>query len=276
MIRLRYHEHQRRVMAKMERYRLDSLFPAQRTTTPCPISGARLNIRCSLVPAESAIHHPMSLLRSLLRALVITLALIGLLTGCDEPPQPTVNLHRAVHSGDLDQIKRHLFWKTDINQPGADGDYPLHVAVSQGRVVIARELLSHGARIDARDALGRTPLHVALANGKIQAAQLLLERGADDDLQALLLDLANAQALDRDSIELLSARGIDLNAANPKGQTPLHLAVAAANLKLAKQLISAGAKVNLADSSGKTALEIAEEQGEPTMVTLLEQYGAER
>lgn len=249
---------------------------SQRTTTPCPISESRLNIRCSLVPAESAIHHPMSLPRSLLRALVIALALIGLLTGCDEPPQPTVNLYRAVHSGDLDQIKRHLFWKTDINQPGPDGDYPLHVAVSQGRVVIARELLSHGARIDARDALGRTPLHVALANGKIQAAQLLLERGADDDLQALLLDLANAQALDRDSIELLSARGVNLNAANSKGQTPLHLAVAAANLKLAKQLISAGAKVNLTDSSGKTALDIAEEQGEPTLVTLLEQYGAER
>lgn len=252
----------------------------QQTVTPCPISGSRLNIRRSVVPAESAIHHPMSLPWSLpwslLRALVIALALISLLMGCDDPPQPSVNLYRAVHSGDLDQIKRHLFWKTDINQPGPDGDYPLHVAVSQGRVVIARELLKQGARLDVRDRLGRTPLHVALANGKIQAAQLLLEQGAEDDLQTLLLDLANEQALDRDSIELLSARGVDLNAANPKGQTPLHLAVAAANLKLAKQLISAGAKVNLTDGSGKTALEIAAEQDEPTLVTLLEQYGAER
>jgi ankyrin repeat protein len=211
----------------------------------------------------------------LLRILLILVA-AALLSGCDEPPQPTVNLYHAVHSGDLDQIKRHLFWKTDINRPGPDGSYPLHVAVSRGRVVIARELLSHGARLDARDSLGRTPLHVALANGKIQTAELLLQQGADDDLQALLFDLASEQTLDRDSIELLKSRGVDLNATDPEGRTPLHRTVAAANLKLAKHLISAGADVNLTDSGGKTALEIAEDQGEPTLVTLLEQYGAER
>lgn len=213
---------------------------------------------------------------SLFRAFAIALVLVGLLSGCDEPRQPTVNLYHAVHSGDLDQIKRHLFWKTDINQPGPDGNYPLHVAVSQGRVVIARELLAQGARLDVRDALGRTPLHVALANGKRQAAELLLEQGAEDDLQALLFDLAEEQALDRDSIELLTAHGADLNAMDPEGRAPLHRAVAAGNLKLAKQLISAGADVNLEDSSGRTALDIASEQDESTLVKLLEQYGAER
>lgn len=213
---------------------------------------------------------------SSLRTVAMMLILVGLLSGCDEPPEPTVNLYRAVHSGDLDQIKRHLFWKTDINQPGPDGSYPLHVAVSQGRVVIARELLSHGARLDARDALGRTPLHVALANGKIQAAELLLQQGAEDDRQALLFQLAEAQALDRDSIDFLTAHGADLNSIGPEGRAPLHLAVAAGNLKLAKQLISAGAKVNLEDSSGQTPLDIASGQDEPTLIRLLEQYGAER
>ncbi|MEA3640560.1 MAG: ankyrin repeat domain-containing protein [Lamprobacter sp.] len=225
------------------------------------------------------LHRSTPLLRRpiwLLRTLLTGLALIGLLSGCDEPPRPTVNLYHAVHSADLDQIKRHRFWKTDINQAGPDGRYPLHVAVSQGRVVIARELLKQGAKLDARDALGRTPLHVALANGKTQAAQLLLKHGAEDDLQALLFDLANEQALDPDSIELLKSRGADLNATDPEGHAPLHRAVAAANLKLAKQLISAGANVNLASSSGKTTLQIAEEQDEPTLVALLEQYGAER
>jgi ankyrin repeat protein len=200
------------------------------------------------------------------------------LGGCDEPPSPTLNLYRAVHTGDLDQIKRHLFWKTEINQAGPDGDYPLHVAVRQGRVVIARELIDHGAQLDARDALGRTPLHVALANGKVQAAELLLQRGADDDLQRLLFELVAEQALDRDTIELLVGRGVDLNARDDEGQAPLHRAVATGNLKLAKQLINAGADVNLTDSRGRTALEIADAHAddEPTMLTLLEQYGAKR
>lgn len=208
--------------------------------------------------------------------LIVVLASLGLLVACDEPRQPSVNLYRAVQSGDLDQIKRHLFWNTDINQPGPDGDYPLHVAVSQGQVAIARALLKAGARLDVRDARGRTPLHVALANGKVQTAQLLLQQGADDDLQTLLFELAESQALDPDTIELLIARGVDLNATNAQGRPPLHLAVAADDVKLAKQLISAGAEVNLTDRHGTSALDIAQEQDQSTMITLLEQYGAER
>jgi ankyrin repeat protein len=218
----------------------------------------------------------MSLLRALVLLLVVAPGIAGLLSGCDEPPQPTINLYRAVHTGDLDQIKRHLFWKTDVNQPGPDGDYPLHVSASQGRVVITRELLAHGARIDVRDALGRTPLHAALANGKIQSAELLFQQGAEDDPQTLLFDLASTQQLDRDSIALLSARGADLDASNPDGQTPLHLAVGAANLGLAKQLISAGASVNPTDAEGRTPLQIAQAQGQTILVRLLQQYGAER
>jgi hypothetical protein len=210
----------------------------------------------------------------LLRALLIAFIAIVPLSGCDEPPQPTVNLYRAVHIGDLDQIKRHLYWKTDINQPGPDGDFPIHVAVSQGRVAIARELLRHGARVDVRDTLGRTPLHVALANGKVPAAALLVTQGAQDDRQALLFELAGEGALDRDVIEFLSARGADINATGPDGRTPLHSAVAAGDVKMAKRLIAAGADVNLTSTEGETVLEIAERQNETAMVTLLRQYGA--
>lgn len=212
----------------------------------------------------------------LFRALLIALLTTGLIGGCGEPPQPTVNLYRAVHTGNLDQIKRHLFWKTDINRPGPEGDFPLHVAVSQGRVAIARELLRHGARVDVRDSLGRTPLHVALANGKVPAAALLVEAGADDDRQALLFDLTSEGALDRDTLDFLTARGVDINAENPDGQAPLHTAVAAGDVRLSKRLIGAGADVNLVNTSGETALTIAERQDEPTMVKLLEQFGAAR
>lgn len=200
------------------------------------------------------------------------------LSGCGEPPRPTVNLYRAVHVGDLDQIKRHLFWKTEINQPGPDGSYPLHVAVSNGRVAIAKELLKHGARTDVRDRLGRTPLHVALANGKIPSATLLMSAGADDELQPLLFELVREGNADRDTLELLTRHGADVNATDPDGATPLLIAIANGDVKLAKRLISAGADVNQTDAAGMTPLARARALEDPfnaeILSRLLEQYGA--
>ena len=272
MIRLRYHGQRRAAIVDGVGRQWAASQGWHGFLSACTAKPAGLNIGhlkpSAKRPARGRLPH--------LRALILTPLLIALLSACDEPPRPTLNLYRAVHTGDLDQIKRHLFWKTEFNQAGPDGDFPLHVAVRQGRVVIARELIDHGARVDVREELGRTPLHLALANGKVQAAQLLLRRGADDDLQRLFFELVAEQALDRDTIELLSARGVDLNAKDAEGRPALHRAVAAGNLRLAKQLIDAGADVNLTDASGRTALEIAAAGDEPSLVTLLEQYGAER
>lgn len=204
-------------------------------------------------------------------------ALLALpLTSCDEPAKPTVSLYRAVHLGDVDQINRHIFWRTDLNAPDSDGNTPLHVAVAQGQVTIVRQLLRSGADPSARDAQGRTPLHVALANGKVAAARLLLDYDADDDLQALLFALVAAGSIDRDALALLITRKVDLNAFGPDGQTALHMAVAARDVRVATRLITAGADVNRADANGVRPLTLADGAGEPVMVTLLTQNGALR
>jgi ankyrin repeat protein len=203
-------------------------------------------------PLDAADDVDKHLVMSLLRPVIAALAVLPLLAGCDEPPKPSVNLYRAVHIGDLDQIKRHLYWRTDINRPGPDGNYPLHVAVSDGRVAIARELIRNGAELDVRDAEGHTPLHVALANGKVPAARLLLDEGADDDLQALLFDLMRDGVADRDTLELLASRGVNLNELGPDGQAPLQ------------------------NAAGETPLALADAGDEPMLRTLLTQYGAVR
>jgi len=217
----------------------------------------------------------------IMRFFLSTSLLLGvamMLNACDAPPKPGINLYRAVHIGDLDQIKRHMFWDTDVNIPGPDGNYPLHVAVSQGRVAIASVLLNHGANPNARNAIGHTPLHVALANGKVPAAKMLLAEGADDDLQAMLLDLVREDAADRDTLDFLIQKGVDINQADREGRPPLHLAVAAGNVKLAKHIITAGADVNQVDASGATPLSLARTLHDLAtariMATLLTQYGA--
>jgi uncharacterized protein len=206
-------------------------------------------------------------------ALVLLTVLLG---ACSERPHPTINLYRAIQAGDLDQIKRHLFWGTDVNQPGPDGDMPLHVAARRGRVVIARELINHGAAIDAKNHAGHTPLYVALAHGKTQVARLLVEHGATEDAQRLLFALVRADVTDRDSLELLLRYGADIDARDSTGAAPLHIAAQNGSVLLVKRLINQGADVNLPDAQGRTPLAIAAARKNRDMVALLERYGARR
>jgi ankyrin repeat protein len=182
-----------------------------------------------------------------------------------------------VHSADLDQIERHLFWGTDVNQAGPDGRFALQVAVANGRIAIARELLDHGARLDVRDPLGNSPLYVALANGRAQMAAMLLERGAADDPQVLLQRLITEGHLDRDSLALLVSVGVDLNALGPEGLAPLHLAVRDGELKMTKWLLQQGADVNRLSATGASPLDMAlAAAADANVIRTLEQYGADR
>jgi uncharacterized protein len=209
-------------------------------------------------------------------ALLITALALG---GCGGPPAPSISLYRAIQVGDLDQIKRHIHWGTDLNQPDANGDLPLHVAARAGQVSIARELASNGAHLEARDRAGQTPMDLALAHGKTKVAELLLDYGASLDPQAALVDLVVRGSSDRDAFDFLIRRGADTNRANPQGETPLHLAIRLGHLETVRRLLQRGADVNRPDPSGRTPLLLA--QGlDPSVspardiLATLRQYGA--
>lgn len=71
---------------------------------------------------------------------------------------------------------------------------PLHSAVSSGNAEVTRELLQHGAPVNARQQHGWTPLHAAAQNGNLEILELLLQSGADPALKneegVTALDLA--------------------------------------------------------------------------------------
>jgi len=212
----------------------------------------------------------MSLLR-IPTALVLAALLFA---ACGEPPPPTINLYRAIQGGDLDQIKRHIYWGTDIDQADSRGDSPLHAAVRRGHLIIARELLKNGADPNARNRAGEIPLQIALIAGKTQLAAMLLEAGAADDPQALLFVLVRAGVDDRDSLTFLTQRGADVSAEDQSGATPLHIAVGNGQRLLAKRLIDLGADVDTLDGGGRTPLSIAIENGSQPIIDLLERFGA--
>lgn len=189
--------------------------------------------------------------------LVLLCLSVFLLAACSEPARPTVNLHRAVAIGDLDQVKRHVYWDTDFDQPDAQGDYPLHVAARQGSVNITRALLEAGADPSVHDAAGATPLQRALLTGKTQVAKALIAHGVPLEPQALLLELAGAGISDRDSFELLLRQGAELNRIGSDGDTALTLAIARGYLETVARLILLGADVNRPDGQGRRPLDLA-------------------
>lgn len=76
-------------------------------------------------------------------------------------------------------------------------------------------------------------------------------------------------------LELLLARGADLDARDAKGSTPLMLAVANRCLSAVLALLAAGADPNCADTAGSTALHLAAAERSLELARVLLQAGAD-
>lgn len=69
----------------------------------------------------------------------------------------------------------------EVNSPSANAQrvMPLHSAVANQHIEIARALLDHGADVNAKQADEFTPLHEAAQNGQLEMVKLLLAYGAN-------------------------------------------------------------------------------------------------
>ena len=210
-----------------------------------------------------------------MKALIIfTVPLMLFLSACGEPDRPSIALYLAVQRGDLDQLERHIFWKTDINAVLPNGQYPLHVAAEKGRVVMVRTLLKHGAEINQATADGDTPVDVALLAGRTRLAELLISQGAQLDATKLLLKAAQLGVTNRDVVHFLIDSGADTEAQNDDGDTPLLVAIRQDNHRLATHLVNRGADINAATGDGSSALSLARKLEMPELISLLERQGA--
>lgn len=129
---------------------------------------------------------------------------------------------------------------TEINHYVYAGDTALHVAAAAHRPEIARELISRGADVAARNRRGAAPLHYA----------------ADGIPGSPHWDPVAQSA----TVALLIASGADPNAIDQSGVTPLHRAVRTRCAAAASTLLDCGADALRKNGNGSTPMMLAMRQ----------------
>lgn len=170
------------------------------------------------------------------------------------------------------------------NQDGRPGDKdgrtPLLFLASEKSskwsMEIVKILLANGANQDARDSTKRTPLHWAATNGHLELARSLLsgESGRKADINAAqnrgktALHLASEHNR-VDFVDLLLGHRAYVDAASDGRWTPLINAAEKGHVSVVAKLLTAGANVNAELSNHMTALHWASFNGHREVVELL-------
>ena len=150
-------------------------------------------------------------------------------------------------------------------------------AVRMNHNRITHLLISMNADVHTMDGKRRTLLHAAARNGDHELAKLLLDRHCDVHAisefgNTTLLDAVYSNNLT--IIDLLLSHGVDGSGGQNKiGTTPVHAAAEEGNLQMLARLLDAGAKPDLIDRIGWSALSLAAIKGRHTLVEPLLSLG---
>jgi quinoprotein dehydrogenase-associated probable ABC transporter substrate-binding protein len=179
----------------------------------------------------------------------------------------------------------------DLNIADGDGMTPLIHAAMRNHVPTVKMLLARGAEIERPGGKGYPPLALSIAENKFEVAKALMEAGAAIDNPAgpegltPLMVAASQVSPGEGGIFLpgstrpldiareLIKRGANVNAQTRHGVTPLMIAAARNVTPMIGLLVQGGANTELKSLEGKTALQIAEQNGSEQAAKALKVIG---
>lgn len=173
----------------------------------------------------------------------------------------------ALHAGRSAVARRLLDAGAAIDLMDAQGETALSEAAFAGDEALGLTLLSKGARPDARDRFGKTPICYAAARGAAGLVAALLDAGVDvnarygGDLTALMwaAGYPDLTAVERAvaMVQMLIARGAKLDLVDDRGRSALMTAAGLNRFETARALREAGASRDLRDKQGASAADLA-------------------
>ena len=181
-----------------------------------------------------------------------------------QPSQATLGLHRAVQHNHSADALRWLAAGADVRAVDATGRPALHWAALFGNDTLAAALLQRGADPLWTAPDGATLLHEA-------TRWPVFEPGSKHRSVAERPSLAGKRRI----VERLLRAGLDPNAVDGNGSTPLHIAIGLPlggpePRAVVDLLLAAGARSLAANAYGLTPLDLARRRGATELVAALE------
>ncbi|NXX20313.1 ANKE1 protein, partial [Podargus strigoides] len=158
----------------------------------------------------------------------------------EEPRKTYMDINYLVRAGDILSLQKAFDEGVTVDIRDKYYKTPLMVACASGNRVVVQYLLEKGADVNATDNFLWTPLHHACYNGHLDIAELMVKAGAAVD--ALSMGFA----------------------------TPLMRAIEICRLDIVYFLIEAGADIEITNSNGKNALDIAKAFADSRIIDLLQ------
>lgn len=172
----------------------------------------------------------------------------------------------AASKGQETNVTLLLEHGADVNINRGEGETPIHRAAQHGFPEIIRILAARGADVNSVNDEDQPPLEIAVLNRHREAFDALIEAGADPlrrGKNGITLIMDAAWSGEAGVIPLLAKRGVDINAQKEDDKyTALMYAAFSGKGETARILIGLGAKLDLVNSEGKTALDIARDKGQ--------------